>query len=210
MNKQIIFFLIVISVFVSLTAFKNQPSLGTNVKSEFLTKYKEMNAKMTSISSDFVQYRHMEIMNEPIKSSGKFYYKKNDLMKWDQLTPSPYYFIVNGDRVVKFDGVKRKELSVNNPQVSYFKSFIMGTVDGTLFENTQFESEFTKTNQYVKVVLSPLDKQMKKRISAIELLFGLVDLSLQRLTMFEIGGDKMIIEFTGQEFNTINDDTVFE
>lgn len=210
MSKQIIFFLSIIGAFISLTAFKKPASLGTDVKTEFLARYKDVNAKMTSISSDFVQYRHMAIMKEPIKSSGKFYYKKAGLMKWDQHTPSPYYFIVNGDKVIRFDGTKRKELSVNNPQVSYFKNFIMGTVDGTLFESTQFISEFTKTEQYVKVVLTPLEKQMKKRMNAIELLFNTEDLSLKGLTILESGGDKMIIEFSNQEFNTINDSSIFE
>lgn len=210
MYKQIIFFLIIIGVFVGLTAFKNPAFLGTDVKTEFLAKYKEANAKMTSIASDFVQYRHMTIMKEPIKSSGQFYYKKAGLMKWDQLTPSPYYFIVNGDKVIRFDGTKRKELSANNPQVSYFKNFIMGTVDGSLFDSKQFKSEFTKTEENVKVVLFPLEKQMKKRIDAIELLFNPGDLSLHGLTIFEKGGDKMIIEFSNQEFNTIYDSAIFE
>ena len=210
MNKQIIFLLVIFGLLLSLTAFKKASYGSSDVKKEFLTKYKAANEKMNSITSDFVQYRHLAIMNEPLKSTGKFYYKKADLMKWDQRSPSPYYFIVNGDKIIRFDGTRRKEMSVNNPQVSYFKNFIMGTVDGSLFESNQFNSEFTKTNELIKVVLVPIEKQMKKRIETIELLFNTNDLSLQGLTIFESGGDKMVIEFSNQEFNVINDNAVFE
>ena len=210
MNKPIIFFLVAIGLLLSLTGFKNPYTGNADVKTEFLAKYKLANEKMNSITSDFVQYRHLAIMNEPIKSSGKFYYKKPDLMKWDQSFPSEYYFIVNGDKIIRFDGNRRKEMSVNNPQVSYFKNFIMGTVDGSLFESTQFKSEFTKSADFTKVVLIPIEKQMKKRIETIELLFNTNDLSLQGLTIFESGGDKMVIEFNNQVFNSISDNTVFE
>jgi len=210
-NKMKNSFLHIITLFLAVSAvYGFSISLtGTDIKTEFLKKYSEANKNINSIKSNFTQEHHLEIMEEPIVSTGVFYYKKPGLMKWDQLAPTPYYFIVNGDKVIKFDGKKRKELSVNSPQVSYFKNFIMGTVDGSLFESTQFESTFTKSGNQIHVLLNPLEKQLKKRIEKIELTFNESELTLLGLTIFEAGGDKMIIAFSKQKFNTITDNAIF-
>lgn len=208
MKKRIVYFALVWFALIAIFGFSFS-SQKPDLKAEFLKNYNKVNAKIESIESDFTQEYHLEIMEEPIVSTGKFYYKKVGLMKWDQLTPTPYYFIVNGNKVVKFDGKKRKELSINNPQVSYFKNFIMGTVDGTLFESKQFESEFYKLDNRIKVILTPTERQLKKRIERIELLFNKKELSLNGLTIIESGGDKMIIAFSNQAFNTITDNAIF-
>jgi len=179
------------------------------IQEEFLKKFKEANQNMTSIESDFTQKHVMQIMDEPIISTGKFYYKKPNLMKWDQRTPSPYYFIVSGDKVIKFDGKKRKELSVNNPQVSYFKNFIMSTVDGSIFQSKQFEYIYATKGDYYHVVLTPKDKNMLKRIDKIMLTFNNSTLALTELILMEAGGDKMNITFTNQQFNSISDNSIF-
>jgi len=180
------------------------------IEDEFLKKFNEANQKMTSIQSDFTQKHVMQIMEEPIISTGKFYYRKPDLMKWDQLTPSPYYFIVTGDKVIKFDGKKRKELSVNNPQVSYFKNFIMSTVDGSIFQSKQFETLYTTKGDNYHVLLTPKDKNTRKRIEKIILTFDNSTMALTELVIKETGGDKMIITFTNQQFNIIEDNSIFE
>ena len=205
LNRLSLFTLLCVAVGLSYNFDYTQ----VDAKTEFLKRYSEVNLKTTSIQSEFIQEHHLEMMEEPIVSTGLFYYKKPNLMKWDQQEPSPYHLIVKGDEVVKFDGKKRKVLSAGNPQVAYFKNFIMGTVDGTLFESKQFESAFTKIDEHYKVLLTPTEKLLKKRIEKIELTFSENDLILQTLTIFELHGDKMILTFSNQEVNTISDNTLF-
>ncbi len=115
-----------------------------DVKEEFLQRMQITNAEVSSIHSHFVQKRTLSIMEDVLVSAGEFYYKKPGLMKWDQQQPTKYYFILNGTKVIRYDGQKRKIIPANSPQVSHFKDFIMGTVNGTMFESEQFLSTFTK------------------------------------------------------------------
>jgi len=184
-------------------------SSAQDIKEDFLQRMNEVNAKNTSIESDFVQKRTLSIMDEVLISSGKFLYKKPGFMKWDQLLPSQYYFILNGDRVIRFDGEKRKTISASSPQVSYFKDFILGTVNGSMFESKQFISTFSKVNDEVRVVLLPQQKEMKKRIESIQLVFSYDKMVLIELIIMEKDGDKTAIYFSNQKFNTISDSSIF-
>jgi len=201
-----VFYLVLSLLLVSPIAVIGQQ----DVKSNFLSRLKVANKGLTSIDSEFIQEKTMSIMTGVLTSSGKFYYKKPNLMKWDQLQPSPYYFILNGNEVKRFDGKTVKVISANSPQVSYFKDFIMGTVDGSLFESEQFEASYVKVGGTIEVTLIPLKKSMKKRIKKMVLVFDNEKLILLNLTMFEAGGDQTAIKFVNTNLNTITDNSIFE
>ncbi len=180
-----------------------------DIKQEFLQRMNTANEEISSIQSDFVQKRTLSIMEDILISSGEFFYKKPGLMKWDQQLPSQYYFILNRAKVIRFDGQKRKVISANNPQVAHFKDFIIGTVNGSIFESEQFLSTFTKTDNKVTIVLIPQQKSMKKRIESIQLVFWYDEIVLLEVIIMEKGGDMTAIYFSNQKFNTITDITIF-
>lgn len=187
------------------------PGVNNEIKNDFLQRMELANDTIQSLESDFIQERTLSIMEDALISKGKFYYKKPGLMKWDQVSPNPYYFILKGNKVLRFDGKKVKEIPANSPQVSHFKDFIMGTVDGSLFTSDLFESKFTREkNSNVKIVLTPLNKSMKNRISNLALVFDYDKMILLNLVIFEANGDQTKILFSNQKLNTITNNSVFQ
>jgi outer membrane lipoprotein-sorting protein len=180
------------------------------IKENFLKRLEEKSQSIHSIESNFVQEKFLEIMEGPLLSSGKFYYKKEELIRWDQVLPSPYYFILNGDKVIRFDGKTRKVIAASNPQVAYFKDFILATVTGSMFESEEFESIFSQSENEVDVVLTPRRKQMKKRINKILLRFAYDSTLLLELIIMEYDGDVTKIYFTNQQINSPIDDGLFK
>jgi len=178
-------------------------------ESIFLDRLHTFNADVISIQSDFEQTRSLAIMEEPLISTGKFYYKKPGLMKWDQQLPTPYYFIINGDNVIRFDGKERKVMSSNSPQIVHFKNFILGTIDGSMFESDDYAALFTRSGNLIKIELLPQKKSLARKIDRIELEFGYKKMMLKKLVITEVGGDKMSIVFTNQQVNTIENNTLF-
>jgi len=196
-----------IGVFFVLSA----PSLlAQSTEQLFLKKLQESNSATQSIQSNFVQTQQLAIMEEPLISSGIFYYKKPGLMKWDQQLPSPYYFIINGETVTKFDGKKRKIMSANSPQFAYFKEFILGTISGDMFTSKKFATTYVQKEEVILIELRPLQKTMLKRIEKINMVFEFETSSLKELMITEVGGDKMEIVFSHHQINTITDNTIFE
>lgn len=196
---------------LSLTAFIFSMSSvsAQNIKQEFLQRFEMKNKNIASIQSEFIQKRTLSIMDEALVSSGKFYYKKPGLIKWDQELPSPYYFILNGKKVLKYDGKKRQVINANSPQVSYFKDFILGTVNGSMLKSEQFTSSFTKEDNEVIVILIPQHKSLKKRIEKIQLIFEYEKMILMELVILEKDGDETAIFFSNQQFNTISNNVLF-
>jgi len=183
--------------------------LAQTTESIFLERLHTFNLTTTSIQSDFVQTRTLEILDEPLISSGIFYYKKPGLMKWNQELPSPYYFIINGSNVIRFDGKERKVMSSNSPQIAHFKDFILGTIDGSMFESDKYSTSFIKNDNLVRIVLIPQQKSMAKRLEKIELVFEYDKMMLKELVIAEVGGDKTEIIFSNQQINTIKNNAIF-
>ncbi len=196
-------------ILVTLWPLVMTASAQEDPKQAFLARLKEKNKNVQSIESDFIQERTIAMMEEVLRSSGKFYYKKPGMLKWDQQQPSPYYLIISGDHVVRFDGKKKKEMAANSPQVVYFKNFIMGTVDGSLFESNQFQSTFEERDSETIITLHPQHKSMQKRFRSIELIFDSESLMLKKIVIHEPGDDTMVLIFLNQKFNTLKDDSVF-
>ena len=200
-------FLLILVLLVVHTSLEGQNMLD---KEDFLWKLKARGDSIQSIVSDFIQEREIALMEEVLRSAGKFYYKKPGLLKWDQNKPSRYYLIMREDKVIRFDGQKRKELPVNSPQVVYFKNFIMGTVDGSLFRSDQFTSHVESDDEEVKMMMVPVKGNLKKRFSRIILTFDRKTLMLKNIRIEEAGGDIMTIKFFNQQFNSLEDEHFFE
>jgi len=197
--------LIMLALFLVLTS----EIRAQDIKDEFIARMKSYNSQVNSIASDFIQQRSLSIMEDVLVSSGEFFYKKPGLMKWDQQQPSEYYFILNGDKVIRFDGKKKKTIPANSPQVAHFKDFIIGAVNGSIFENKLYETEINKNGNRVMVILMPQQKAMSKRIEKIHLEFDYEKMILLNLILFEADGDKTTIHFSNQQINTITDLSIF-
>jgi len=198
-----------IATVISFLVLSSVGIRAQTIESLFLERLHAFNATTTSIQSDFVQTRRLAIMEEPLISKGKFYYKKPGLMKWDQQLPTPYYFIINGNKVIRFNGKERKVMSSSSPQIAHFKDFILGTIDGSMFESNKYSSLFIKNNNFIRVELLPLQKTMAKRLEKIELVFVYKSMVLKELIITEVGGDKMEIVFSNWQINTIENNTIF-
>ena len=204
MLKRIIFLISVIAVVSPICIAQEQ------VKDEFVFKMKQSYNSMTTLQSDFEQTKTMSIMKEDLISSGSFYYQKPDMMKWDQTSPELYYFIINKKEIIRFNGKKRQTLSPSSPQAMVFREFILGTVDGSIFEDDRFESIFSQKEKHIEVVLTPKQGNMKKRIDKITLVFNSESMFLKTLSIEEKGGDLTTIEFANQQLNNELTKSTFE
>ena len=180
-----------------------------SIREEFLKKIEVSTTTTQSISSDFEQIQELSILTEKQTSSGKFYFKNPGKMKWEQIEPSPYYFIFNEDAVIKFDGKVREQLPAGSPQVLGFKKFILGTVNGSIFKDNSFESSFSKEGNIVRVDMLPLKKMLKRRFDKVSFTFDFERMVLLELVFFENGGDKRTTRFFNHKIDVLEDDSLF-
>ncbi|MGL1886424.1 MAG: outer membrane lipoprotein carrier protein LolA [Reichenbachiella sp.] len=189
------------------------PLIGVAQENElarFVSLLSTKNASLQSLESDFSQVQSFSFLDEVLKSSGKFYFKKPGSLKWDQTSPEAYAFVITPVAAYSFDGKQKKSMPANSPQLVGFKKFIMGTIDGSVFVGDDFKNEVTFINGTVKVVMLPQKKALKKIFERVEMEFDEQTLYLKELKFFESEEDIRTMTFTDQEINTLTNSTLFD
>ncbi|SMD32175.1 Outer membrane lipoprotein-sorting protein [Reichenbachiella faecimaris] len=186
-------------------------SYGQDIsQTEFINQIKNTKTEIESIASQFEQTLSLSVLASEQKSTGNFYYLNPGKLKWEQLDPSVYTLVINGDESYKIEGDKKKELAAGGIQVVGFKRFILGTMDGSIFNSDHFESSFRKENATWQVAMIPLKKALSRRFEKINLTFDQEKILLQQIVFLEPGGDTRTIRFFNHQINTLVDDSNFQ
>jgi outer membrane lipoprotein-sorting protein len=158
--------------------------------------------KTTSITADFTQVKEMSFMEEWVTSSGKFYFQKENLLRWEYNEPFQYSIIVNGDRIRIIDEGKSKDFETgSNRMFLEISSVMTGMVNGTLLNSDQFTTRWFEADSYYKAELIPAGAMIKDYLAHIELKLNKSDYSVDELKMFEKSGDYTLITFRNKKLN---------
>ena len=162
----------------------------------------QFSQKTSSISAAFTQIKEMSFMEEKITSTGKFYFQKEKMMRWEYTAPFAYAIILNGDRIRIIDEGKVKDFDASANRIFLEISNIMtGMVNGTLLSSNEFSVNWFESETYFKAELLPNSEMMKDYLSKIELKLSKKDYSVDELKMFERSGDYTQIKFSDKKLN---------
>lgn len=159
-------------------------------------------ASINTIYSDFTQEKHLEYLNDVVVSEGKFWFKKENKLRWEYTTPFKYTIVINNGKFIIDDGDDIKEYDVtSNKAFQEVNNLIINSVKGDLLKDKKFTvTAFENTTTY-KVKLIPKDKEMVKILSKIELYFSKKDLNIFKVKMIENAEDFTIISFKNKKIN---------
>lgn len=176
-----------------------------NDPSSFIKKTMEISKTTTTIESDFTQKKHLSFFSEDVNSNGKFYYKKENLLRWEYVSPFKYIMVMNKDKLYINDDVKTTMFDVNsNKMFSEINDIMISCLNGTILtDNKKFKTSFFEDKATYLVKLSPLSDKMKEYLKQIEILFNKNDLSLSQLKLIELSGDFTTITFRNKKMNHI-------
>lgn len=199
--------------FVALT-FSTLNSFGQEFKpaaspDKILSELRKSSQATSSIQADFREEKYLSFLKEPEKSSGVFYFKKADRMRWEQQTPFKYIILINGDKLRVQDGSKEKNVGSAGRMAGQIKQVMLGLVNGDFQENKAFTQVCMESPDQYMVVLTPTNKRMKGVYDRINLVFSKSSLRLKELTFFEKGGDKSVMKFQNERFNQPIAETIF-
>lgn len=154
------------------------------------------------IFSEFTQEKTLSVLEETIISKGTFHFKKENKVRWSYTSPFKYLIVINGGKMYINDEGKEKEYDVkSNKMFREINKVVVGTVQGNLFKNPDYKSEFFENAGYYLVKMVPVDVKMREFLQEIDLYFDKKDLTVSRLKMMEQGGDFTIVNFTGKKIN---------
>lgn len=157
-----------------------------------------------SITADFIQEKEMSFMEEKVISSGRFYFQKDNLLRWEYTEPFKYAIILNGERIRIIDEGKSKDFDTgSNRMFLQITEVMTGMVNGTLLNSSKFTTSWYDAPDFYKAELVPTEKSLQEYLQQIELKINKQDYSVEELKMFERSGDYTQISFHNKKLNEI-------
>lgn len=160
-------------------------------------------SKIETMQCDFVQTKHMKMLNNKMVSTGIMAYKQSDKLRWEYKKPYTYVFILNGTKVYLKKESRNDVIDIKQNKV--FKSIaeiMMNSVIGKcLTNNKEFKVSISDVNNQWVASLIPQKKELKQMYSKIILYFGKASSIIQKVEMIEKNGDKTIIELKNVKLN---------
>lgn len=168
-------------------------------------------SNLTSLQSDFTQTKHLDFMENDVKSSGKLYFKSKSKIRWEYTSPFHYYVIFNNEKMFVNDNGKKKETELSSSKLlKDLNKIMLGTVNGSgVLDETKFKILYSKTGNDYLAKMVPTDKTYKKYIKQIDLTFDGKSFLLKKIKTTEPTLDYTLIEFTNQKKNSAVDDAKF-
>ena len=178
---------------------------------KFESRLKETSDKLTSIESDFLQVKHLDMFDEDVTSKGKFYYLKNNKISLDYSHPLSYLIVINGGRLKIVADGKKSVMQLNtNKMMNEMQDIITACMVGDMNRmSDSYNLKYQEDNSQYIISITPRSKQVKEYVSAIEIRLSKADMSVDQLRMYENEADYTDYKFSNKRFNQLKDESRF-
>ncbi len=190
-----------------------QPNGYTLLKNAdaFRQALNQANASKESVVSDFIQTKHLSMLEDKISSKGKFFFKKENRIRIEYIEPYTYLLVMNGGEIMVQDGQKTSRINTRNSKVMQsVNRIIIDCMSGNVFRNGDFSITVYENNSSYLLSLTPVTDVLKKMFSHIDVFLDRKHLDVTRLTMTETGGDFTDMDFKNIRHNTAVNDALFK
>ncbi len=168
-------------------------------------------SSLRTLQCDFVQTKHLKMLNDKMVSRGKMYYSKDNRLRWEYVTPYKYVFVLNGNKVLLKNNGRKDIIDVKkNKMFSEIARIMMNSVVGKcLNDENDFKSRITGTQTEWIAQLTPLRKDMKQMFQKINLHFSKSASMVTVVELIEKNGDKTVIELKNIKTNVAFSEDIF-
>lgn len=211
--KRIIFIFLILLVpggVFSGQLQKDQKSIEE--KDRILSEIARAAIKVKTLKSDFVQERHLSMLEDVLISRGRFYYKKRDRLRWELTKPVPSGFAVNGKQAKRWDGKSARTQTFEVYQVPFIKLFTDQVFAWATADFKQLQKNYHITvlgDAPADLKLVPVRSQEKKYLAHFRIAFTADGSHVNAVEVHETGGDFTRIRFFNTIINPPLPDTLF-
>ena len=165
-------------------------------------KINAISKETNSLESDFTQVKMLSMLSEKITSKGHFCFKKDNLLRWEYVSPYTYVIVINKDKVFIKDDTKLKKYDMNSNKIfKEINDIMISCIDGNILASNKFKISYGENDKAYRLELTPLVKGMKESLKIIYMYFDKAVTSVTKLEMVETTDDFTIIDFTNKKVN---------
>ncbi|MCF3110090.1 outer membrane lipoprotein carrier protein LolA [Niabella sp. CC-SYL272] len=204
--RKLFFILLLTGMAVSGFAQYKPAGNEAAVKARFGAAARQIN----SIASDFTQVKTLSLLSEKVTSKGKFYFKKNNLVRMEYTTPYQYLMVINGSKVSIKDGQKTNKMSAGSSKMfQQANQLMMDCAKGTVFDNPNFSVKLLENGSSYLADMTPVTREMKALFKSVKVILQKSNFLVSQVQMVDNRGDNTVISYSGQQLNTALPDALF-
>lgn len=180
--------------------------VSISVKKHIIEKSKKTN----SISSDFIQSKHLSFLAKDIISKGSLTFKSPNLIKWTYVKPFDYSVVFKENKLLINDGGTKSDIDLSaNKTFKELNGLIVKSVKGDMFDEEKFNITYYQKDKNYLIVFDTVDESIKDFIGVFELTFDGESYSVLEIKMKESSEDYTTIKFVNQKVNKEISDAIF-
>jgi outer membrane lipoprotein-sorting protein len=209
--KKIKLFLFTFLLTVSLSAQESGRFSAVQDVQTLKEKIRKVSENTQSIQSDFIQEKHLTMLEEVLISNGRFLFRKDNDVRWEYVSPIDYTIVIYKGMFSIKDDKKVSEFDLDsNPLFRQINNMIVTAIRGDFVDNPEFGASFFENQKQYLVKLVPENKQVAKMLAAIEIYFNRKELAVEQVRFIEHGDDYTKIIFKNRAINSAIPDKQFE
>lgn len=203
MNYKLI--LCIVCWLLGMTAVQAQQVNEAQVRQ----RISQVASKMKTMQCDFVQTKHVKMLNDKMVSKGKMYYKQANKLRWEYTSPYTYTFLLNDTKVQLKNSQRSSVIDVKQNKVfREIARIMMNSVVGkNLSDEKDFRVSMTESPTEWIATLLPVRKEMKQMFQKIILHFNKQRSMVNEVDLLEKNGDKTIITLLNVKVNQAIDES---
>lgn len=208
---KITFLFILLSIGIVSWGFSEKPEFKPVPDKKGLENMlNKVSENTDTVSSDFIQKKHLGFLDAVIESKGKFLFKKGAFLRWEYVEPYHYAMILNKGTFYIKDGEKSSEFDIkSNPVFQNVIELMYTIVQGKLVVDGDYSIEAFQSPARFLVKIFPREKKMKGVLQQVNMYFNKKDLGIQKIEMVENKEDYTEIVFTNRKVNEPIPDAIF-
>ncbi len=194
----------------SLSMFSQNPlskSAENNFKSSVVRKANNIN----SFSAEFIQVKHMKMMDDSPQSKGKVYYKSPNMLKWEYLTPYDYQVLFKDSKLYLMENGELSQVDLSgNKLFAQIGELIAGSLNGKILQaDKDFTIDFYRAGGEIKARIIPNEAHLSSMFKEIWLNFDENQL-IKSVQLIDPSGDYTVISMKNIEINQPISPAVFQ
>ena len=183
--------------------------MSTTEATALKAKVKTLADATTTITSDFVQYKHLDFLANDIKSEGKLAFKSPNTVKWEYVKPFKYSVLFKNEILYINDNGNKSDMDMGSNKIfKQLNQLITASIKGDMFDASEFEVLYFKKDDVSEIHFTPTDKQFSEFIKVFHIIFNAKG-EVQEVKMMEPSDDYTQIIFSNRTTNQSLSDAVF-
>ena len=200
---------VVYILFLNVLATSAQTKMSATEANTLKNTVKALSEKTETITSDFIQYKHLDFLSNNIKSEGKLAFKSPNVVKWEYVKPFAYSVLFKDEKLFINDNGNKSDMDMGSNKIfKQLNQLITASIKGDMFDSSEFDVLYFKNDTNSEVHFTPTDEQFSEYIKVFHINFNNKG-EVQEVKMIEPSDDYTQIIFSNRNTNKPLSDEVF-